>query len=97
MNRQPLFDSVLYQSKEVFDIAAVSRLYGCNKIPAIELVQELLDDGLLSRHWRRPPKGPACWVFCKRTKDNALIVSDWNSRRFYKGIEAFQQSTPTWY
>lgn len=96
MDKQTLFDSSLYQSKEAFDIAAVSRLYGIGKVTATELVQELLDDGLLSRHWRcSNNRWSLC--FCRYTADTKLLRSDWNSRRYYKNIDMFQQSTPTWY
>ena len=96
MNRQTLFDSTLYQSKEVFDVAAVSRLYGIGKVTATELVQELLDEGLLSRHWRcSNNRWSLC--FCRYTADTRLLRSDWNSRRYYKNIDMFQQSTPKWY
>lgn len=97
MNRQTLFDSVLYQSKEVFDIAAVSRLYGCNKIPATELIQELLDAGLLSIHWKRSENNRLFKVFTRYTADSKLLRSDWNSRYFYTDTDKYQQSTPKWY
>lgn len=96
MDKQTLFDSTLYQSKEVFDIAAVSRLYGIGKVTATELVQELLDDGLLSRHWRcSNNRWSLC--FCRYTADTKLLRSDWNSRYFYNNTDKYQQYTPAWY
>jgi hypothetical protein len=49
MKTDTLLQSTLYLSKEPFGIDAVSRLYGCGKIPAIEIIQELLDQGLSYR------------------------------------------------
>lgn len=97
MKTDTLLQSALYLSKESFDISAVSRLYGCGKIPATEVVQGLLDQGLLSMHWRIASNSLRTPYFCRYTADTKLLRSDWNSRRYYKNIEAFQQSTPKWY
>lgn len=97
MNKQTLFDSELYQRKEAFDIAAVSRLYNCNKIPATELVQELLDEGLLTQHWKRSENNRVFPCFVRRTNDRKVLTSDWNSRYFYTNADKYQQYMPKWY
>jgi hypothetical protein len=96
MNTATLLQSSLYLSKEAFDISAVSRLYGCGKIPATEVVQELLDQGLLSRHWRIASNSLRTPYFCRYTKDTQMLSSEWNSPGFYDSIHEFSKNTPNW-
>jgi hypothetical protein len=96
MNAQTLLQSSLYLSKEAFDISSVSRLYGCNKIPAIEIIQELLDQGLLSRHWRIASNDMLTPHFCRYTKDTQMLSSEWNSPGFYASVNEYSKNTPVW-
>ena len=97
MNMQPLLDSSLYQSKLPFDIAAVGRLYGCNKVPATEIVQHFLDAGLLSKHYKRSENNHMSVCFCRYTADTKLLAMPWNSGDFYADSYKYQQHVPKWY
>jgi hypothetical protein len=96
MKTDTLLNSTLYLSKEPFGIDAVSRLYGCGKIPAIEIIQELLDQGLLSRHWRIASNDMLTPHFCRYTKDTQMLSSEWNSLGFYDSIHEYSKNTPVW-
>ena len=96
MKTDTLLNSTLYLSKEPFGIDAVSRLYGCGKIPAIEIIQELLDQGLLSRHWRISSNDMLTPHFCRYTKDTQVLSAEWNSPGFYDSIHEYSKNTPVW-
>ena len=97
MKTDTLLQSTLYLSKEPFGIDAVSRLYGCGKIPAIEIIQELLNKGLLSRHDRLSIKNRITPHFCRYTKDTQLLSAEWNSLGFYASVNEYSKNTPKWY